>query len=31
MREIVRTTLIGGVLFLIPMVFVVVVIEKAYK
>ena len=31
MREIVRTTLIGGVLFLIPLVFVVVVIEKAYK
>jgi len=31
MRKIIRTTLIGGVLFLLPLVFIVVVVEKAYE
>ena len=31
MRELIRTTLIGGILFLIPLVFVVVVLGKAFQ
>jgi|GEM_PF-5499213 len=31
MGKIIRTTLIGGVLFLLPLVFIVVVVEKAYQ
>jgi len=31
MQKVIRATLVGGVLFLIPMVFVVVVIGKAFK
>ena len=31
MGKIIRTTLLGGVLFLLPLVFIVVVVEKAYE
>ena len=31
LRRLIRTTLVGGVLFLIPLVFVVVIVGKAFQ